>query len=138
MPRIDFDTVPESDGFDPLPAGTYRMECVAASSATSKAGNEIWNLDLVELESGRHVFDHLVWTPKALGRARDTLSAFGVRGKGEVDYQPEMLMRRHALVTVAIEEWEGKKRNKVAYRGYEPAPKRTTVDGDYVPDDTPF
>jgi hypothetical protein len=73
---------------------------------------------------GRYIFDNLVFSEKALKRAKLILRCLGVDVSGEINLTPEMIKRKQAIVTVKLEDYvddEGreKKRNRVPFAGYE-------------------
>jgi hypothetical protein len=121
MPSINFADVQE---LKPIPPGKYNATIVKAEEGVSHAGNEKISLQY-RIEGGKYdgriVFDTLTFTPKALFRVKNTLSALGFPSdfKGEVN--PDDLVGHSVKVTVDIQPGNGVDENG------EPYPPRNRV-----------
>jgi len=127
MPRIDFSAVEDAKDFTPLPEGEYLCRVDNVEESLTGAGAEMWKLRLAVVSGehkGRYVFDNLVFSEKALKRAKFVLRCLGIDVSGEIDVTREMIVGKQANVRVDLEEYaddEGreKKRNRVPFAGYE-------------------
>jgi Protein of unknown function (DUF669) len=127
MPRIDFSSVEDAKDYTPIPEGEYLCRIDKVEEALTGAGNEMWKLRLAVVSGehkGRFLFDNLVFSEKALKRAKFVCRCLGVDVSGEIDLTPEMIVGKQANVRVEIEEYvddEGheKKRNRVPFAGYD-------------------
>jgi len=127
VPRIDFSRVEDAKDFTPLPEGEYLCRVDSIEEALTGAGDEMWKVRLAVVGGeykGRYIFDNLVFSEKALKRAKFVCRCLGVDVSGEVDLTTEMIIGKQANVRVEIEEYvddEGKEkaRNRVPFAGYE-------------------
>lgn len=127
MPRIDFSTVEDAKDFTPLPEGEYLCRVDNVKEALTGAGDEMWKLRMAVVEGehkGRYIFDNLVFSEKALKRAKFVCRCLGIDVSGEVDLTPDMIVGKQANVRVELEEYQDdegreKKRNRVPFAGYE-------------------
>ena len=137
MPKIDFSKIDDVNDFSPLPEGEYLCRLTDIEETTTSQDDDQWKLRfLVEAGeySGRYIFDNLFFSPKAMPRVKLISSRMRVDVSGEVDLQPEHLLDRQVLVTVTIGEYEGEKRNRVLFAGYDFADGNTGEDdGENVP-----
>lgn len=147
MPKIDFSKYDDVDDYSPLPEGSYVCAVSSIEEAYTKAGDEMWKLQLDVIEGefeGRRIFDNLVFSEKAMKRVKLVVSRLGIDVSGEIDLTPEMLQGRVALVSVVVEEYENaagetKKRNSVLFAGYERAGDDAAAEGyQGDEDDCPF
>ncbi len=137
MVKIDFSRIDDHEEFSPLPEGTYRCRLDNVEEASTKHGDEMWRLRFSVVDgdqSGRRVFDNMVFSDAAVKRAKLICSRLGVDVSGEVDLTPGMIIGRECAVSVEIEEYEDgegktKRRNVVPYAGYEAA---DTEDGGHA------
>lgn len=130
MPKIDSGASDVQD-FTPPPPGKYLVQIVDIEAKFTNGGDEMWNIEL-EITQGEHagkkLFDNMIFSVKAMPRAKMICSRFGLDVNKDFDLKEEMLLNHQAIATVdRIEEYEGQngiRRNaKIAYAGYEPAPK---------------
>ena len=127
MPKINFRNVniPEPNGPDgkPVPAGTYVCRAVAVEETTTRHGDEMWRVRF-SIEEGPHrgrlLWDNLPFSEAALPRAKLACDALGLDTEGEVDLSPDELLGRRCRLRITLETYKGRRRNKVAYDGYEP------------------
>ena len=126
MPRINFATVDAIADFAPLPDGEYTCSLADIETDITRAGDPMWKLRWA-VESGefagRILFDNLVFSPKAMPRAKLICASCGLDVTGEVDLEPSMLMGKRARVTVYVEEFRddagiAKVRNRIPFGGY--------------------
>ena len=101
-----------------IPAGDYTMRIKGGEFMLSKAGNEMLVVELHNAEHDSTIWDNLVFTDKALWKIDQFLKAFGMQpDKGEeFEFDAEFVTRligKSGLVKVRVDEWEGKKKNKV-------------------------
>lgn len=131
MPLLNWDKYDEaSGGREPLPDGSYLAELTSIEEKTTQNGDEMWRMDFTvqapkELK-GRHIFDNLVFSESAMGRAKLICRRLGLDVKGEMQLVPSMIKGHRAFITVTTEEYQAKdgtmrKRNAVPFAGYERA-----------------
>ena len=126
MPRINFSTVDAVADFAPLPDGEYTCKLADIETETTRAGDPMWKLRwAVEggEYAGRILFDNMVFSPKAMPRAKLICASCGLDVSGEVDLDPSVLMGRRARVTVYVEDFRddagvAKVRNRIPFGGY--------------------
>ena len=148
MPKINFNSVDEPGSQSGLvPPGRYLCRVKDVVVGTTKKGDPYWNLHLVVEENGPFygymLFDNVVFSIKALTRAKMIFKRFGVDITQEREYGPDDLLNKYACVIVdGIEKYtdaEGTEKEKsvIGYAGYEEAsgPPPTSKD---ATDDTPF
>ncbi len=119
--RVDFRSVQESGGFEPLPPGEYRCRVRSAEEKANYLQIEFEVLD--EAFAGRKVVDRLFATEKALSRFRSALTALGVAADGLVEIEPRDLIGREVFLTIAPDSFTDRngvfrRSNKVAFEGY--------------------
>lgn len=121
MPSYTSQGVVESSRPAFLPAGKYTATVMNSEEKTSKSGNEMIELRLeisgddIEEGKGPIVYDNLVFTENSAWRIDQFRSALGediVEG-AEVEVEPDDLLDARVSVTLSVDEYEGKKRNKV-------------------------
>ena len=141
MPKINFGEVGEAREFSPLPKGDYRCRLVKVEETFTKDRDEMWRLRFrVEEgpEEGALIFDNLVFSEKALPRAKLICSRLGLDVSSELDITPALILDRTCIISVIVEDYEdpqGKtqQRNKVPFAGYasieEPEVEEVQEDG---------
>lgn len=120
--KVNWDEVPESGGFEPLPPGTYRGEIKNVDERTTRAGDPMWHLDIKVLQGehrGRHVFDNLFFSKSGLRRVKNVGKQLGLPVEGTSELRPSDLVGLRVRVIVELEEYEGRQRNAVTYNGYQ-------------------
>lgn len=97
-----------------LPEGDYPFTVEAAVLKTSSNGNEMIELRL-RLPKGGVAFDHLVFSDSSGWKIDQFRTSIGelVLLDEMVDVAPAELIGKTGLVHIIVEEWQGKKRNKV-------------------------
>ncbi len=100
---------------DHVEPGDYRVEVVDAVETTSKRGHEMIELKL-RTEAGSFLYDFLVFTETAYWKIDAFRAATGeeVADEDEVTIHADDLIGRRGRVRLVVEEFEGRKRNKVA------------------------
>jgi hypothetical protein len=126
--------------FSTVQPGTYLCRIFEIKVDSTKNGDPMWKLDMViedECEfKGKHLFDNIVFSERAMARAKHIFIGFGVDVMLEREYTPDELQDKYAMVSVdRIEKYtdrEGKAREKssIAYDGYKAVAE--------TPDDIPF
>jgi hypothetical protein len=131
MPNFDFNKVPNTGSFEPLPDGEYPMTVVDVKvTNTQFAGDERWGLTLEVSEGehkGRRVWDSVTWTlddptSKAMQRLKLVMKAFGIDISEDREYQTNELFGQQVMVTIegTTTSDNGKVFNKVKFNGYAP------------------
>jgi hypothetical protein len=93
--------------------GDYPVEIIDATETISQSGNDMIELKL-RTQPGSIVYDHLVFTPSAFWKIDQFRVAIGESVEsGEVEVNGEDLIGRAATVRIVVEEYNGRKRNKV-------------------------
>lgn len=101
---------------DYVEPGEYTVEVINAEETTSQKGNEQIELKLKVLPDGAVLFDHLVFAEKCFWKIDAFRAATGenVTAGEEVEIHADRLIGRTGRVKLAVEEFSGRKRNKVA------------------------
>jgi hypothetical protein len=98
-----------------LPEGIYPFEVINAKEKLSLQGNEMIELQLSIQGSSLVVYDNLVFTPKSTWKVDDFRRATGeVLASGvQVDFTAQECLGRCGKVSLVVENFEGRPRNKV-------------------------
>jgi len=101
---------------DFVPAGDYTVEILNAEESVSKQGNDLIELKLRINPSGAICFDNLVFTQNAFWKIDAFRAATGekVVPDEEVNIECDDLIGRTGRARLVVEEYNGRKRNKVA------------------------
>ena len=113
MPSYNASTPTERPDFvDP---GDYQVEVIDAIESVSKTGHEMIELKLKTLV-GSYLYDFLVFIPNAFWKIDSFRAATGeaVTPDEETEIVADDLIGRTGTARLIIEEYKGKKRNKVA------------------------
>lgn len=106
---VNFAEIPDAD--QPVAAGTYNATIVAAEPTTSQAGNPMikirWRIDDEGPAHKRNIFDNLVFTPAALWRVRQVLTALGYADNFNGNVNPESLIGESATIKLVIQAGNG-------------------------------
>lgn len=136
MPKVGLNGVQEASDFSPIPAGSYLCRLESITEKVSKNGNDVWNMkfEVVQKpEEGetsyeqRYIFDNLVFSENTLNRVKLIAKRLGgfteeqLNAEDGIDLQKESFEGKVCILTVIIEEYEGKEKNKVTFGGYEVA-----------------
>ena len=129
MPSYTASTPTERPDFvDP---GDYQVEVIDAIETVSKTGHEMIELKLKTL-LGSYLYDFLVFIPNAFWKIDSFRAATGetVSPEEEVEIIADDLIGRTGKARLTVEEYNGKKRNKVvawltSKPGASTAPKST-------------
>jgi len=119
--------------------GDYPVEVIHAEETVSQKGHDMIELKLRVEPSGAILFDHLVFTPNAFWKIDAFRVATGeqIVPDEDVEIIADDLIGRTGRARLIVEEYNGRKRNKVAAWLTLPAAKPSTQGG--VPDETrPF
>lgn len=100
---------------DHVEPGDYEVEIVDAVETTSKNGHEMIELKLKTSE-GSYLYDFLVFIPSAFWKIDAFRDATGeaVTPDEDVELTSDDLIGRIGSARLVIEEYNGRKRNKVA------------------------
>ena len=122
---------------DFAPAGDYEIEVLNAEESVSKAGNDQIELKLKALPDGAVFFDHLVFTESSFWKIDAFRAAIGekVMPDQDVEIHADDLIGRKGRARLTIEEYNGRKRNKIA-AWLLPTPAAANAKG--APSDQPF
>ena len=102
---------------DFVEAGDYTVEVIGAEESISqKSHNEMIELKLKVEPSGSILFDNLVFVPNAFWKIDSFRASTGetVTPDEDVDIIADDLIGRKGRARLIVEEYNGKKRNKVA------------------------
>ena len=135
----------KTEGFQPLPAGTYTVKIDGLEKRTSQTTNEYYSVTLIVAEgdySGRRIWDRLMLMDKAvsLDRFFAVLMSAGVEGDVDLTKEAKMntvLAGKHVHVDGEPEEYNGTTKAKGVL--YEPT--QSTFDGvgkEELDEDIPF
>jgi hypothetical protein len=100
---------------DHVEPGDYEVEIVDAVETTSKNGHEMIELKLKTSE-GSYLYDFLVFIPSAFWKIDAFRAATGeaVTPDEDVELTSDDLIGRIGRARLSVEEYNGRKRNKVA------------------------
>ena len=106
----------EPTTFDCVPAGEYTVEVVNAEETLSQKQHEMIELKLKVEPSGAVVFDHLVFLSNSFWKIDSFRAATGenVTPDEDVEIIADELIGRTGRVRLVVEEYNGRKRNKVS------------------------
>jgi hypothetical protein len=95
--------------------GDYEVEVVNAVETTSKGRHEMIELKL-RTSAGSYLYDFLVFIPSAYWKIDAFRAATGedVTAQQDVEITGDSLIGRTGTARLTVEEYNGKKRNKVA------------------------
>jgi len=113
MPSYNANTPTERP--DHVEAGDYEVEVVDAIETLSKSNHEMIELKL-RTEAGSYLYDFLVFIPSAFWKIDAFRAATGeaVTPEQDVEIVADDLIGRTGKARLAVEEYNGRKRNKVA------------------------
>lgn len=126
---MNWDDVASHEDRTSVPAGVYPVEVVEVRETHTKDGSERWavRLDIADGEFAGRIaaWDGLVWSDRALPRAKRILEALGFPVEGEQELQPAALVGRRARVELVHEDYENgagvvTRRTAVPYDGWGP------------------
>lgn len=101
---------------DYVEPGDYTVEIINAIETISKQGNELIELKLRVAPSGALLFDNLVFTANAFWKIDAFRASTGevVTPNEDVEIVADDLIGRIGRARLVVEEFKGRKRNKVA------------------------
>ena len=113
MPSYNASTPTERPDF--VEPGDYQVEVIDAIETVSKTGHEMIELKL-RTSAGSYLYDFLVFIPNAFWKIDSFRAATGeeVAPEDDVEITGDDLIGRTGTVRLIVEEYNGKKRNKVA------------------------
>lgn len=128
-----------------LPNGDYLVTVIESSETFSKAGDEMIKLKLEVEEHGVHLYDYLVATESSFWKIDTFRKAIGeavIEGE-EVELNATDLEGRQGYARLKVEEYQGKKNNKVEMWLTDRAPNAPTKKNSPAPaqpdhDNEPF
>lgn len=131
---------------DCVPQGEYTLEVIDAQEALSQRDHEMIELKLKVEPSGAILFDHLVFTPNAFWKIDAFRAAIGQKVVPDEDVEliADDLIGHRGRARLVIEEYQGRKRNKVAAwllpakPSAAPSNSNSTAKGGVADDDIPF
>ena len=100
---------------DHVEPGDYQVEIVDAIETISKSGHEMIELKL-KTSAGSYLYDFLVFIPSAYWKIDSFRAATGeeVTPDEETEITADDVIGRTGKARLSVEEYNGKKRNKVA------------------------
>ena len=113
MPTYNASTPTERP--DHVEPGDYEVEVIDAVESLSRSGHEMIELKL-KTSAGSYLYDFLVFIPNAFWKIDAFRAATGetVTPESDVEIVADDLIGRSGTARLAVEEYNGKKRNKVA------------------------
>lgn len=95
--------------------GDYEVEVVNAIETVSKGGHDMIELNL-KTSAGSYLYDFLVFIPTAFWKIDSFRAATGevVEPDQDVEITADHVIGRTGTARLTVEEYNGKKRNKVA------------------------
>jgi hypothetical protein len=101
---------------DYVEPGEYTVEVVNAEETVSQKGSEMIELKVRAQPSGATFFDHLVFTESAFWKIDAFRAATGenVTPDQDVEIRADDLIGRTGRARLIVEEFNGRKRNKIA------------------------
>ena len=109
----------------------YTVEVIHAEETVSQKGHDMIELKLRVEPSGAILFDHLVFMPNSFWKIDAFRVATGeqVTADEDVEVIADDLIGRTGRVRLMVEEYKGRKRNKVAAWLTQPAAQTSTTGG---------
>lgn len=100
---------------DCVEPGDYEVEVVNAIETTSKGGHDMIELKL-KTSAGSYLYDYLVFIPSAFWKIDSFRAATGevVEPDEDVEITADHVIGRTGTARLIVEEYGGKKRNKLA------------------------
>jgi hypothetical protein len=113
MPSYNASTPTERPDF--VEPGDYQVEVIDAVETVSKGGHEMIELKL-RTEAASYLYDFLVFIPNAFWKIDAFRAATGeeVAPEDDVEITGDDLIGRTGTARLSVEEYNGRKRNKVA------------------------
>ena len=113
MPSYTASTPSERPEF--VEPGDHQVEIIDAIETISKGGHEMIELKL-KTSSGSYLYDFLVFIPTAFWKIDSFRAATGedVKPDQDVEITADHVIGRTGTARLTVEEYNGKKRNKVA------------------------
>ncbi len=113
MPSYTASTPSERPDF--VEPGDHQVEIIDAIETISKGGHEMIELKL-KTSSGSYLYDFLVFIPTAFWKIDAFRAATGedVKPDQDVEITADHVIGRTGTARLTVEEYNGKKRNKVA------------------------
>ncbi len=101
---------------DFAPAGDYELEVLNAEETVSQKGHDMIELKLRAEPGGAVFFDHLVFTESSYWKIDAFRAAIGekIKPDQEIEIHADDLIGRKGRSRLIVEEYQGRKRNKVA------------------------
>lgn len=128
MVKFNWNDVDESAFM--VPVGRYPVRVIAVAQKQSQSGFEMWALTL-EITGGaqdkKQVYEHVVFSPKAMWRAKKILRALGIPLELEREIRPSEAEGKKAIVSIIHESYTDKDGN----------PRRTSKPDEWFHIDTP-
>jgi hypothetical protein len=111
--------------------GDYTVEVIHAEETVSQKGHDMIELKLRVEPSGAILFDHLVFMPNSFWKIDAFRVATGeeVTPDEDVEVIADDMIGRTGRVRLMVEEYKGRKRNKVAAWLTQPAAQTSTMGG---------
>lgn len=121
---LDMSSVQAQAGFEVIPKGTYPFVISAAEGKRSQSSNNPMISLTLEIDggeyAGRKLFTHVVFSPKAVGRAKQTMQTLGLEElANSPNLKPldpataEQFVGKRGKAVVTIEKYEGNDQNRV-------------------------
>ena len=113
MPSYTSSTPSERPEF--VEPGDYQVEVIDAIETISKGGHDMIELKL-KTSAGSYLYDFLVFIPTAFWKIDSFRAATGedVKPDQDVEISADHVIGRTGTARLTVEEYNGKKRNKVA------------------------
>ena len=113
MPSYTSSTPSERPEF--VEPGDYQVEIIDAIETISKGGHDMIELKL-KTSAGSYLYDFLVFIPTAFWKIDAFRAATGeeVKPDQDVEISADHVIGRTGTARLTVEEYNGKKRNKVA------------------------
>ena len=108
-----------ASGFEPVPAGMYRLECVKQEVQTASTGSTMVVLELrtrdceKEDENDKAIWHNLVMGKKSAPFIKAACVGFGVELDGD-SFDADDFVGAFCSARLRVTEYEGKQRNEVA------------------------
>ncbi len=141
MPKVNFTEVPDSSGFDIIPAGGYLFQIISVDNSKfdPTTGAEKWKIKMQVIEEGEHkgslIWDNWNWDlmGKGIKRIKYNLRQIGIDVDGEAEVVPETILGRVLYCAITVEHDSrdplGKKlQNRIPWDGWKKLDEHPTPD----------
>lgn len=105
--KINFNDIPETNSFDPIPEGDYEVLVTGAQFKQSKTNKTMLVITYSvqdEDYGNRKLWQNMVIAPNSLWKIKETLVGLGFEPEGDFDLDPDELLGCDGIAEVIVEK----------------------------------